>query len=59
MTTTIDNLANVPHLPCDLCDDDGMVLGRDGKQVADSEGYEIWCRHGKPVDLDDDETPLS
>jgi hypothetical protein len=41
--------------PCDLCDEDGQVLGRDGKQVLDSEGYEIWCRHGRPVDWDDDE----
>jgi hypothetical protein len=41
--------------PCDLCDEDGMVLGRDGKHVLDSEGYEIWCRHGRPVDADDDE----
>ena len=41
--------------PCDLCDEDGMVLGRDGKRVLESDGYEIWCRHGKPVDLDDED----
>ena len=39
----------------DLCDEDGMVLGRDGKRVLESDGYEIWCRHGKPVDLDDED----
>jgi len=34
----------------------GMVLGRDGKRVLESDGYEIWwCRHGKPVDLDDED----
>jgi hypothetical protein len=33
-----------------------MVLGRDGKQVLDDEGYEICCGHGRPVDLDDEET---
>jgi hypothetical protein len=32
-----------------------MVLGRDGKRVLESDGYEIWCRHGKPVDLDDED----
>ena len=39
----------------DLGDEDGMVLGRDGKRVLESDGYEIWCRHGKPVDLDDED----
>jgi hypothetical protein len=40
---------------CDLCDEEGRVLGRDGKQVLDADGYEIDCDHGRPVDLDDDE----
>jgi hypothetical protein len=39
--------------PCDLCDDDGRVLGRDGERVLDSDGYDLDCRHGRPVDLDD------
>jgi hypothetical protein len=41
--------------PCDLCDEDGVVLGRDGQRVLDADGYEIDCRHGRHVDLDDDE----
>jgi len=41
--------------PCDLCDEDGHVLGRDGKNVLDADGYELACRHGRPVDVDDDE----
>jgi hypothetical protein len=41
--------------PCDLCDEEGRVLGRDGKQVHDADGYDLDCRHGRPVDLDDDE----
>ena len=41
--------------PCDLCDEDGWVLGTDGKQVLDHEGHEIWCYHGKPDDSEDDE----
>jgi hypothetical protein len=39
--------------PCDLCDEDGLVLGRDGKPILDSNGYELHCRHGQPVELDD------
>jgi hypothetical protein len=41
--------------PCELCDEDGHVLGRDGKQVLDWDGDELDCRHGRPVDLDGDE----
>lgn len=40
--------------PCDLCDEDGKVLGRNGKVVLDDDGRELACRHGRPVDLDDE-----
>ncbi len=41
--------------PCDLCDEDGNVLGRDGQHVLDGGGYELACRHERPVDFDDED----
>ena len=42
-------LAGVPE--CDLCDEEGFVVDKNGKLVID-DGDEVACYHGKAVDLD-------
>jgi hypothetical protein len=36
---------------CDLRDEDGFVVDKDGKWVLE-DGYEVACYHGEAVDLD-------
>ena len=49
LAKTEAQLARMPQ--CDLCDEDGFVLDKNGKLVL-SDGYEVACYHGEAEDLD-------